>query len=83
MGKAKHLEDIHAAVHARNDGEVAFRGKCKAGIGKLADELCIFIDKFVSVWRKVGGVRHGSILPEQVAFYQYEYLWTSCQPRCP
>ena len=50
VGKTEHLENVHATIHARDDGEVAFRGKCEAGIGKLADELRIFLDKFVSVW---------------------------------
>ena len=75
--------NVHTTVHARNDGEVTFRGQGEACIGEFGHKLCVVLDKFVSVWRKVRGVRHCSILPEQVTFHQYEYLWTSCQPRCP
>jgi hypothetical protein len=40
----------------------------EAGIGKVLYKTGVIKDKFVGVGGKVGGGRHGYILPEQVAF---------------
>ena len=68
MIKTQHLEDVHTAVHTGDDGEVALRRQCQPGIGEVLHETGVIKDKFVCVGGKVGGGRHGYILPEQVAF---------------
>ena len=44
MVEPQHLEDVHAAVHARDNGEVPTGTKCQPMIGKLRDELLIMCD---------------------------------------
>lgn len=68
MVEAEHLEDVHAAVHTSDNGEMALWCECKTRIGEVLDKTDVIEDKFVSVGGKVGGGRHGYILPEQVAF---------------
>ena len=68
MVEAQHLEDVHAAVHAGDDGKVALGRKGETRISEGLDETGVIEDKFVGVGGKVGGGRHGYILPEQVAF---------------
>jgi len=68
MVETKHLEDVHAAVHTGNDGEMTFRCQGQPCIGKVLHKSDVIEDKFVGVGGKVRGGRHGYILPEQVAF---------------
>ena len=81
MFEAEHLEDVHTAVHARHDCKMQQRGERQPNIAELRDKSRIIQQKFRGARGKVIGVRHGYILPEQVAFLVYEHPRFSCQPR--
>ena len=55
MSKAKHLKDVHTAVHARNDCKMALRCKSQSGIAKVGHKLGIIGDEFVGVGGEVRG----------------------------
>jgi hypothetical protein len=44
VSEAQHLEDVHSAVHARNDCEVSLWGEGQSSIGKGTDEFGV-VDK--------------------------------------
>ena len=68
MVEAEHLENVHSAIHAGDDGKVALGCQGEASVSEVLDKTSVIEDKFLGVWGKVGGGRHGYILPEQVAF---------------
>ena len=49
MSEAKHFEDVHAAVHACDDGQVTSRGEVQALVCELPDESRVVGEKFVGV----------------------------------
>ena len=66
MGQTEHLEDVHAAVHARDDCEVTARRESKAVVCELRDEVLVVAEELVGARRElfVVVIHHPNILPE-------------------
>ena len=66
VSEAEHLENVHAAVHACNNGELSLGLQGQTMVGKLSDEVLVVAEKFVGARRElfvfVGC--HRFILPE-------------------
>ena len=64
--ETQHLENVHAAVHARDYREVPTRCEGEAVVGKLRDEVLVVAEKFVGARQELifFFVHHPIILPE-------------------
>ena len=73
VGESEHLENVHAAVHARHDGQMALWGEGESTIGKIRRKLLVIEEQVVRIWCEFFRCCHSDIVSYREVVSSYDF----------